>query len=43
MWGEWSEERHAALTAELDAQIAANWKEAVAYGTRTEVQGSTPI
>jgi 2-oxoisovalerate dehydrogenase E1 component alpha subunit len=34
--GEWSEERHAALTAELDALVAASWKEAVSYGTMTE-------
>ena len=34
--GEWSEERHAALSAELDALVAASWKEAVTYGTMTE-------
>ncbi|MGB5133511.1 MAG: thiamine pyrophosphate-dependent enzyme [Steroidobacteraceae bacterium] len=34
--GEWSEERHAALTAELEAHIAASWKEAVTYGTLTD-------
>ena len=34
--GEWSEERHAALTAELDALVASSWKEAVSYGTMTE-------
>jgi len=34
--GEWSEERHAALTAELDALVVAAWKEAVTYGTQTE-------
>ena len=34
--GEWSEERHAALTAELEAHIAASWKEAVSFGTLTE-------
>jgi 2-oxoisovalerate dehydrogenase E1 component alpha subunit len=34
--GEWSEERHAALTAELDALVAASWKEAVTFGTMTE-------
>src|SRR6202451_3935057 len=33
--GEWSEERHAALTAELDALIVAAWKEATSYGTLT--------
>jgi len=31
--GEWSEERHAALTKELDAHVAACWKEALSYGT----------
>jgi 2-oxoisovalerate dehydrogenase E1 component alpha subunit len=34
--GEWSEERHRTLTAELEAEIAASWKEAVAYGTLNE-------
>lgn len=34
--GEWSEERHTALTAELDALVASSWKEAVSYGTMTE-------
>lgn len=34
--GEWSEDRHAALTAELEGQIGAAWKEAVSYGTLTE-------
>jgi 2-oxoisovalerate dehydrogenase E1 component alpha subunit len=34
--GEWSEERHAALAAELDALVAASWKEAVTHGTMTE-------
>jgi len=34
--GEWSEEKHAALTAELDAQVAAAWKEAVTHGTLGE-------
>ena len=34
--GEWSEEQHAALNAELDALVAASWKEAVSYGTMTE-------
>ena len=31
--GEWSEERHAALTAELEEQVTESWKEAVQYGT----------
>ncbi len=34
--GEWSEERHQALTAELEALVAASWKEAVTHGTLTE-------
>jgi len=34
--GEWSEERHAALTAELEEHVAASWKEAVSYGTLTD-------
>jgi 2-oxoisovalerate dehydrogenase E1 component alpha subunit len=34
--GEWSEERHQALTQELDALVAASWKEASSFGTMTE-------
>src|SRR5579862_4537063 len=34
--GEWSEERHRALSTELEALVAASWKEAVTYGTMTE-------
>jgi len=34
--GEWSEERHLALSAELDALVVASWKEAVTYGTLNE-------
>ncbi len=34
--GEWSEERHRALTAELEALVAASWKQAVTYGTMSE-------
>ncbi len=34
--GDWSEERHAALAAELDALVAASWREAVTHGTMTE-------
>ena len=34
--GEWSEERHAALEAELGEQVGAAWKEATNYGTLTE-------
>ncbi len=31
--GAWSEERHAALTAELEEHVASSWKEAVSHGT----------
>jgi len=34
--GEWSEERHQALTGELDAMIVTSWKEAVTFGTLNE-------
>ena len=34
--GEWSDARHAALTTELEAAVAAAWKEAASYGTLTE-------
>src|SRR5260221_3993242 len=34
--GEWSEERHQSLTEELDAQVAAAWKEALSYGTMND-------
>jgi len=34
--GEWSEDRHRALSAELEALVAASWQEAVTYGTMTE-------
>jgi len=34
--GEWSEERHRALAAELDALVVASWKEAVTFGTMSE-------
>ncbi len=34
--GEWSEDRHAKLTEELEADINAAWKEAVSYGTQSE-------
>jgi 2-oxoisovalerate dehydrogenase E1 component alpha subunit len=34
--GEWSEERHAALTQELEAHVAESWKEAVQYGALNE-------
>jgi 2-oxoisovalerate dehydrogenase E1 component alpha subunit len=34
--GEWSEARHQALAAELDAFVGASWKEAVTFGTMSE-------
>jgi len=34
--GEWSEKRHKDLHAELDAQVAAAWKEAVSFGALNE-------
>ncbi len=34
--GEWSEQRHLALSAELEELVAANWKEAVTYGMLNE-------
>ena len=34
--GEWSEERHVELIKELEAHVAASWKEAVSHGTLTE-------
>ena len=34
--GEWSEQRHQALTTELEELVATNWKEAVTYGTLNE-------
>lgn len=34
--GEWSEERHAALVAELETHVTDCWKEAVTYGTMSE-------
>jgi len=34
--GEWSEARHEAMATELEAQVAASWKEAVSFGTMTE-------
>src|ERR1700691_5748333 len=33
---EWSEERHRALTAELDALVVSSWAQAVTYGTMTD-------
>jgi 2-oxoisovalerate dehydrogenase E1 component alpha subunit len=34
--GEWSDERHEALAAELDGTVAGAWKEAVTYGTLSD-------
>jgi len=34
--GEWSEERHQALVAELEALVISSWQEAVTYGTLTD-------
>ncbi len=31
--GEWSDDRHAALLQELEAQLAADWKEAMSHGS----------
>ena len=34
--GEWTEARHQALTAELEALVVSSWKEATAFGTMSE-------
>jgi len=34
--GEWSDERHAALTGELEEHVTESWKEAVQYGALNE-------
>ena len=34
--GAWSEERHQALSAELDAAVVTSWREAVTFGTLNE-------
>ena len=34
--GEWSEDRHAALVAELEEHVAKSWKEAVTHGTLSD-------
>jgi 2-oxoisovalerate dehydrogenase E1 component alpha subunit len=34
--GEWSEERHQAMSAELEALVNSSWKEATRYGTMSE-------
>jgi 2-oxoisovalerate dehydrogenase E1 component alpha subunit len=40
--GEWSEERHQALTTELEQHVAASWKEAVSHGTLTDAPRLDP-
>ncbi|RYX97008.1 MAG: 3-methyl-2-oxobutanoate dehydrogenase (2-methylpropanoyl-transferring) subunit alpha [Comamonadaceae bacterium] len=40
--GEWSEERHAALQAELDAEVMAAQKEAESFGTLLDGRASSP-
>ena len=40
--GEWSEPRHLALTAELEALVASSWKEAVKFGTMSEAPRLDP-
>jgi 2-oxoisovalerate dehydrogenase E1 component alpha subunit len=34
--GEWSEERHQAMSTELEALVVSSWKEAIAHGTMTD-------
>jgi 2-oxoisovalerate dehydrogenase E1 component alpha subunit len=34
--GEWSEQQHEALVAELDAEVVASWKEALTHGSLTD-------
>ena len=34
--GEWSQERHEALTSELEAHVTDSWKEAIKFGTMTD-------
>jgi 2-oxoisovalerate dehydrogenase E1 component alpha subunit len=34
--GEWSEQRHQAMSAELEALVVSSWKEAIKFGTMTE-------
>ena len=41
--GDWSEERHEALEKELEAHVAACWKEAMTYGTLTEGPWLDPL
>jgi 2-oxoisovalerate dehydrogenase E1 component alpha subunit len=40
--GEWSDEQHAILLAELEQHVIACWKEALTYGTLTEGPRSDP-
>jgi 2-oxoisovalerate dehydrogenase E1 component alpha subunit len=40
--GEWSEERHTTLTAELEEHVASSWKEAVGHGTLTDAPRLDP-
>jgi 2-oxoisovalerate dehydrogenase E1 component alpha subunit len=40
--GHWSESQHEALSAELEAQVATAWKQAMAYGTLTEGEKLDP-
>ena len=40
--GEWSEDRHSALAAELEGQVSSAWKEAVTYGTLNEAPRLDP-
>lgn len=41
--GEWSEDRHQALTAELSDHLASSWKEACSYGTLSEPPRPDPL
>ena len=34
--GEWSEEQHQAMSAELEALVVSSWKDAIKFGTMTE-------
>lgn len=40
--GHWSESQHEALSAELEAQVATAWKQAMAHGTITEGEKLDP-
>lgn len=41
--GEWSEERHETLAAELNEQVGSAWKEACSYGTLSEPPRLDPL